>query len=216
VDTDRFKPQPDARRTVRERLGVPTDTLLVFSAGRLVRKKGFEYLVDAWSLIPPSTRTILAIAGDGDLAGELRERVRSAGLDDRVRLLGNLSQDDVGASLAAADVVVIPSVRDDSGNVDGLPNIVLESLASGTAVVATAAGGIGSVVEHEKTGVVVPERSARAIAEAVVRLSADPALRERLGTDARRMVEARFGWGRAAERFEAAYRRALADRRTRR
>jgi glycosyltransferase involved in cell wall biosynthesis len=112
--------------------------------------------------------------------------------------------------------VVIPSVRDDSGNVDGLPNIVLESLASGTAVVATAAGGIGSVVEHEKTGVVVPERSARAIAEAVVRLSADPALRERLGTDARRMVEARFGWGRAAERFEAAYRRALADRRTRR
>jgi len=216
VDTDRFKPQPDARRTVRERLGVPTDTLLVFSAGRLVRKKGFEYLVDAWSLIPPSTRIILAIAGDGDLAGELRERVRSAGLDDRVRLLGNLAQDDVGASLAAADVVVIPSVRDDSGNVDGLPNIVLESLASGTAVVATAAGGIGSVVEHEKTGVVVPERSARAIAEAVVRLSADPALRERLGTDARRMVEARFGWGRAAERFEAAYRRALADRRTRR
>jgi glycosyltransferase involved in cell wall biosynthesis len=100
--------------------------------------------------------------------------------------------------------------------VDGLPNIVLEALASGTAVVATAAGGIGAVVEHEKTGVIVPERSAPAIAEAVVRLGADSTLRERLGNDARRMVDTRFGWDRTAERFEAAYRRALAGRQARR
>jgi glycosyltransferase involved in cell wall biosynthesis len=216
VDTDRFKPQPDARRAVRERLGIAADSLLVFSAGRLVRKKGFEYLVDAWRLIPPSARAVLAVAGAGDLAGELRERARNAGLEDRVRFVGNLSQDEVGASLAGADVVVIPSVRDDSGNVDGLPNIVLEALASGTAVVATAAGGIGAVVEHEKTGVIVPERSAPAIAEAVVRLGADSTLRERLGNDARRMVDTRFGWDRTAERFEAAYRRALAGRQARR
>ena len=68
---------------------------------------------------------------------------------DRVRFLGNLSQDDVARHLAAADIVVIPSVKDDSGNVDGLPNIVLEALAAGPAVIATAAGGIGTVVEHE-------------------------------------------------------------------
>ena len=210
VDTERFRPRPDARRAIRERLRVPPGVLLAFTAGRLVRKKGFEHLIDAWAMLPPAEHAVLAIAGDGDLDAELRERARAAGLGDRVQFLGNLSQDAVGTHLAAADVVVIPSVRDDSGNVDGLPNIVLEALATGVAVVATAAGGIGTVVEHERTGLVVPERSARGIAEAVVRLGADQDLRARLGEAARAMVAARFGWERVGERFEAAYRRALA------
>jgi phosphatidyl-myo-inositol dimannoside synthase len=211
VDTDRFRPQPEQRASLRAQLGVAEGTLLAFSAGRLVRKKGFEHLIDAWALLRGET-AVLAIAGDGDLRDELRDRARLAGVTDRVRFLGNLSQDDVARHLAAADIVVIPSVKDDSGNVDGLPNIVLEALAAGPAVIATAAGGIGTVVEHEKTGLVVPERSPEAIAAALKRASADPALRARLGEAARRMVETRFGWGRAAERFEAAYRRALANK----
>ena len=211
VDTDRFRPQPEQRESLRAQLGVAEGTLLVFSAGRLVRKKGFEHLIDAWARPRGEPAALLAIAGDGDLRDELRDRARLAGITDRVRFLGNLSQDDVARHLAAADIVVIPSVKDDSGNVDGLPNIVLEALAAGPAVIATAAGGIGTVVEHEKTGLVVPERSAEAIAAALRRASADPALRARLGEAARRMVETRFGWGRTAERFEAAYRRALAN-----
>ena len=211
VDTDRFRPQPEQRESLRAQLGVAEGTLLVFSAGRLVRKKGFEHLIDAWARPRGEPAALLAIAGDGDLRDELRDRARLAGVTDRVRFLGNLSQDDVARHLAAADIVVIPSVKDDSGNVDGLPNIVLEALAAGPAVIATAAGGIGTVVEHEKTGLVVPERSAEAIAAALRRASADPALRARLGEAARRMVESRFGWGRTAERFEAAYRRALAN-----
>jgi glycosyltransferase involved in cell wall biosynthesis len=129
-----------------------------------------------------------------------------------VRFLGNLSQDDVAVHLAAADVVVIPSVKDDSGNVDGLPNVLLEALASGAAVITTAAGGIGAVVEDGQTGIVVPERDAAALATAIARAGADPELRARLGRAARHLVETGFGWGRAAERFEAAYLRALASR----
>jgi glycosyltransferase involved in cell wall biosynthesis len=212
VDTDRFRPQPERRAALRAKLGVGGGSLLAFSAGRLVRKKGFEHLIDAWAQLREAPAAILAIAGDGDLRDELHARARAAGVAERVRFLGNLSQDDVGAYLAAADVVVIPSVKDDSGNVDGLPNVVLEALAAGAAVIATAAGGIGTVVEHEKTGLVVPERNAAAIAAAVARTTADPELRARLGEAARRMVETRFGWGRAAERFEAAYRRALANK----
>jgi glycosyltransferase involved in cell wall biosynthesis len=210
VDTERFRPQPLLRAALRARLGLG-DALLAFSAGRLVRKKGFEHLIDAWALLRATPAAVLAIAGEGDLRDELRERARAGGVAERVRFLGNLSQDDVGAHLAAADVVVIPSVRDDSGNVDGLPNVVLEALAAGAAVIATAAGGIGTVVEHERTGLVVPERNAEAIAAAITRLTDDPELRTRLGGAARRMVETRFGWGRVAERFEAAYRRALAN-----
>jgi glycosyltransferase involved in cell wall biosynthesis len=212
VDTGRFRPQPEQRASLRAQLGVDSGMLLAFAAGRLVKKKGFEHLIDAWALLQDLPSTRLAIAGDGDLREELRTRARQAGVADRVHFLGNLSQDAVASHLAAADIVVVPSVKDDSGNVDGLPNIVLEALAAGPAVIATAAGGIGTAVENEKTGLVVPERSAEAIAAAVRRTSADPALRARLGETARLMVEARFGWGRVGERFEAAYRRALANK----
>src|SRR4051812_23402325 len=207
VDAGRFRPQPERRAAIRAALGVGDDVLLGFTAGRLVRKKGFEHLIDAWARVETSPPAILAIAGDGDLRDELRERARAAGVANRVRFLGNLSQDEVGAHLGAADVVVIPSIRDDSGNVDGLPNIVLEALSAGAPVVATTAGGIGTVVDHERTGLVVPERRPDAIAEAVQRLAGDPILRSSLGEAARRMVETRFGWGHTAERFEAAYRR---------
>jgi glycosyltransferase involved in cell wall biosynthesis len=112
-------------------------------------------------------------------------------LEDRLHFLGDLPQDAVGAWFAAAEVAIVPSVRDDSGNVDGLPNTVLEALASGTPLVGTPAGGIGSVIEDGQTGVIVPERDARALATAVGELLDDPERRSRLGR-ASRAVEARF------------------------
>jgi glycosyltransferase involved in cell wall biosynthesis len=127
-----------------------------------------------------------------------------------VRFAGNVSQGDVARWFAAADVVAIPSVRDDSGNVDGLPNTVLEALASGTPVVATSAGGIGSVVLDGETGVIVPERDAPALASAIRALLQDRERRDRLGRAGRAAVESRHGWDAAAAAFEAAYDRALA------
>ena len=180
--------------------------MLVVAAGRLVRKKGFEYLIDAMR----HTGARLAIAGEGDLDGELRSRARSEGVADRVHFLGNVAQDDVAAWFAAADIVAIPSVRDDSGNVDGLPNTVMEALASGTPVIATPAGGISTVVRDGENGRLVPERDARALASAIDALASDPAERARLGAAGRALVQTQFGWDAAAARFEAAYDRALA------
>ncbi len=209
VDVTRFRPDPGARASRREKLGVAAGVPLMFAAGRLVRKKGFEYLLDALPLVGPPP-IVLAIAGAGDLETELRERARALHVAERVHFLGNLRQDEVAAYLAAADLVVVPSVRDDSGNVDGLPNIVMEALASGTPLVTTSAGGIGSVVEHERTALVVPERDPVALAGAIANLATDASLRARIGTAARALADTRYGWGRAAERFEAAYVRALA------
>jgi glycosyltransferase involved in cell wall biosynthesis len=206
VDAARFKPAPGARDAARACLGIPPGAPLLFAAGRLVRKKGFEYLIDAL----PNVDAHLAIAGDGDLAEELRGRARAAGVADRVHFLGDLLQDAVGNWFAAADVAVAPSVRDDSGNVDGLPNTVLEALASGTPLVSTPAGGIGGVVDDGRTGVIVPQRDAGALAAALAGLLRDPDRRAGLGRAGRALVEARFGWEATASRFESAYDRALA------
>ena len=208
VDPERFRPDPAARTSRRAIAGVGVDGTLVFTAGRLVRKKGFEYLIDAMAMLPAERAIRLCIAGAGDLDGELRARAAAAG--DRVTFLGDLTQDEVGSWLAAADIAVVPSVRDDSGNVDGLPNIVLEAMASGTALVATPAGGIASVVADGETGRIVAERDPAALAAAIAALAGAPAERSRLGAAARVAVTSQFGWARAAARFESAYDRALA------
>ena len=207
VDTARFRPDDAARKARRHELGIADHIPLCVAAGRLVRKKGFEYLIDALPSVPGA---VAAIVGDGTLGGELRERARAAGLAERVRFLGDQPQDRVAEYFAAADIICAPSVRDDSGNVDGLPNVVLEALASGTPLITTAAGGIGAVVHASRTALVVPERDAAAIAEGIRVLAADRGMARRIGDAGRALVGLRFGWGRTAERFEAAYASALA------
>jgi glycosyltransferase involved in cell wall biosynthesis len=207
VDSERFRPDAEARAAGRRELGVADTETLAVAAGRLVKKKGFEYLIDAIAEAPGIR---LALAGDGTLADELRQRAAARGVTGRVAFLGNRSQDEVARLLMAGDVAVVPSVRDDSGNVDGLPNVVLEALASGTPLIATRAGGIGSVVEHGRTGLLVAERDAAALAAALVLLRNDPVRRLAVGQAARRSMTERFGWSGTAARFEHAYDRALA------
>jgi glycosyltransferase involved in cell wall biosynthesis len=208
VDTERFKPDRVDRPAIRAAIGAGAEDLVIFSAGRLVKKKGFEYLIDAAVALPERIRAVVAIAGAGDLEPELRQR--AAGHEGRVRFLGNLTQDQVADHLASADIAVVPSIHDDAGNVDGLPNIVLEALAAGVPLITTAAGGIGEVVTNNETAIVVPQRDAGAIGRAIVSLADAAAERRRLGIGGRLMVQQQFGWERTAERMEHAYERALA------
>jgi glycosyltransferase involved in cell wall biosynthesis len=233
VDTTRFAPAGETRQATRQRLGITGDAFrtcagsrppaagtgleagcrdapIVFAAGRLVRKKGFEYLIDAAARLAPRWPGMrLVIAGGGDLADELKERAGDAGVAHAVRFLGAVAQSDMPAWLSAADVVAVPSVRDDSGNVDGLPNVVMEALASATPLVTTPAGGIASVVEHGRTALVVPERDVDALVSALATLLADADLRTRIGQAARREVCERYTWEQYAARLEGIYDRAL-------
>jgi glycosyltransferase involved in cell wall biosynthesis len=208
VDLARFAPDNRARAAVRAELGIG-EAPLIFAAGRLVRKKGFEHLIDAAGRLigrHPSLR--LVIAGDGDLRAELTARVAATAGRDAVRLVGALPQSDVARFMAAADVVAIPSVHDDAGNVDGLPNTALEALATGTPVVATTAGGLPQAITDRADGRLVPERDVPALASAIdeVLVSADRG--RALGAAARLRMGRAFGWEATAARFEAAYERA--------
>jgi phosphatidylinositol alpha-1,6-mannosyltransferase len=214
VDTTRFRPDPARRDATRASWHVPPDAEVVFSAGRFVRKKGFEYLIDAVAdLVSSRPRLVLVLAGGGDLEREFHDRLESLGIGQRAVLPGVLSQDQVAAGLAAADVAVIPSVRDDAGNVDGLPNVVMEAMASGTPLVTTSAGGIGSMVRHEQTGLLVGERDVSALAAAIRRLLSNPDQGRALGAAAREHVLTTASWDDVARAFEEAYDRATLQRR---
>jgi glycosyltransferase involved in cell wall biosynthesis len=209
VDTERFRPDAAARSRVRREHDIPADTPVLVTVGRLVRKKGFAYLIDALvDLKNRWPRVKLFVIGQGDLESDLRQRAASNAVGDHVVFLGALRQDQVADWLAAADVAIVPSVLDASGNVDGLPNVVLESLSSGTPVVATGAGGIGSVAVDRQTARVVPERDPSALASAIGELLAQPEMARALGRAAREEMSRGHAWSTVAERFTAAYDRA--------
>lgn len=204
VDTDRFRPDAAGRAQVRTSLGLG-DAPVIFTAGRLVSKKGFEYLIDAVGLLRERVPTVqLLVAGEGDLHADLLRR--ATGLP--VRLLGNQSQDEIARLCVAADVVAVPSVRDDAGNVDGLPNFALEALASATPVVATRAGGLPQAITDGENGRLVPERDPGALAAAITEVLTAPQAGAGLGAAARARVLRHHAWASTAEGMVAAYDRA--------
>lgn len=211
VNTDRFKPDATARQRLRTSLGLSVRAPVLVTAGRLVRKKGIEYLLEALALLTPDWPTLtLLVIGDGDLRPELEQHVSRRDLRKHVRFLGALPQEDVGAWFATADIVVIPSIKDDAGNVDGLPNVLLEALATATPVLTTAVGGIESVAIDGRTARVVAERDGVAIADAVNQLLRHPAAAAALGRAARADMCRSHGWSTTARQFDAAYERAIA------
>lgn len=206
VDSEQFRPDPESRARGRESLGIADNVPLVVAIGRLVRKKGFEHLIDAAAILGPRhARLRVAIAGEGDLHAELSAHARSAGVGDIVQFLGGIPHHAVPMLLAAADVAVAPSVRDTAGNVDGLPNTVMEIMASGTPLVATRAGGIGAVAVDGTTARLVPEGDARALAAAIGGLLGDRTAARALGAQARLLVCERHSWARVAGEFETVY-----------
>jgi glycosyltransferase involved in cell wall biosynthesis len=168
--------------------GGPPVTLL--AVGRLVEKKGFDVLLEAMELLERPSR--LRLIGTGPLQQTLQAAVEARGLTDRVELVGRVTHQTLPAEYAAADIVVVPSIVDSGGDRDGLPNVVLEAMASGRPVVGTDVGAIATAVHDGVTGIMVPPRDPEQIAYAITRLVDDTALRGRLGAAARRAVETRF------------------------
>jgi glycosyltransferase involved in cell wall biosynthesis len=150
----------------------------------------------------------VAVAGHGDLREPLRELARASGAP--VRFTGPLDRETVAAAFASADIVVVPSIVDSAGNVDGLPNTLLEALAAGRPVVASRVAGIPDVVEDGVNGLLVPPGDPLALAAALQRLVREPQTRERLGRAARRTAVERLGWEATARAFEDCYARAAA------
>jgi len=208
VNAEQFKPVSGETCTeVRAWFGLPPETLLLLCAGRLVYKKGFAVAVAAFARVAarfPTAR--LVIAGDGPLGGALRTQAEERGIGERVIFAGRVDRSRHPLLVASCDLYLLPSVHDHRGNVDGLPNALLDALAAGRAVIASDVAGVGLAVRDGETGVLVPEQDADALAQAVTALLDDPPRRAALGRAARLDVTTRLTWEATAAQFETVYR----------
>ncbi len=174
-----FEISSDRREEGRVRLGAPPPTFLVGTAGRLTEQKGHRILLEAAARATAEVPQLrLVIAGEGPLRNSLEREICQRGLASVCALIGRVERWE--RWVPALDVFVLPSLW------EGLPYALLEAMAAGLPVVATRTGGIEDVLEGGKAGWVVPPGNAGALADALVKLARDEALRKTLGQSARR------------------------------
>jgi glycosyltransferase involved in cell wall biosynthesis len=202
VDQDRITPaDPQSRRRMRRSLGIDDRSPLVGAVGDVIPDKGYPYLVQALPRIlaaVPEARFVF-VGGQNrlpDYVARIKATAERLGVAGKILWLGHRS--DVPDLLAAFDLYVGASVE------ESFPLAILEAMAAGLAVVATAVGGVPEGVRHGETGLLVPPAQSDALADAVIRLLTDPAMARRFGQSGRRRVLAEFGLEAQAARIEAA------------
>jgi len=165
----------------------------IVAIGRLVEKKGFSDLVDACALLAKSDVPFKCdIIGGGDLKESLHSQIQQLGLTDCVSLTGPLPQQEVHKSIRDAAVCAAPCITATTGDRDGLPTVLLESMALGTPCVSTAVTGIPEIIRDNETGLLIPEREPAKLATAIQKLLGDEPLRARLSKAARELFERNF------------------------
>jgi glycosyltransferase involved in cell wall biosynthesis len=197
VPTAELRAAAPPRGEARARLGLDPDAFIVVGLGRLVAIKGFDLLARALPAVVaqiPSARVLLV--GDGAERAHLGAIAASMGVAERLRMTGETT--DVASYLAAADVVAVPSRN------EGMGRVIVEAMALGLPVVATAVGGIPDVVTDGECGRLVEPEDVDALAAALIELGRDPALRRKLGEAAVRRAEA-FSTAVASEKLLAVY-----------
>ena len=184
IDLQRFTPTNNSR-----------EPLTIFALGRLKEKKGFIHLVRAVDhLHREGLKVTCRIAGDGEEKGRLQQEMDRAGLRSHVELLGEVSEERVRELMQQSSCFVLPCVEAKDGNIDALPTVLLEALASGCPIVSTRLSGIPEIVEDGVSGLLVEPGDDKALAAA---------MREVLSNPQRAASFARAGRDRAEQRFDA-------------
>jgi glycosyltransferase involved in cell wall biosynthesis len=184
----------------------PNGKVRLLGVGRLVEKKGFDVVVDACG--EPFEAVI--VGPDDDAGPGLRERISELGLDGRVRLEGQMSQEQLYDEYRRASAFCLPCRILSSGDRDGIPNVLAEAMAAGTPVVTTPISGIPEIVRDGVNGLLVEPDDPRAVADAVVRLREDRELAARISGEARATVERELDGERLAGTLQRLFREVIA------
>jgi glycosyltransferase involved in cell wall biosynthesis len=198
VDRDVFRPAtPTERQTLRAALGLPQDRILCAFVGRLVRQKNPEVLLDIWRGSAPQDAH-LVLVGDGPLRPRLQARIAADASGDRVTVVGPTP--DTASYVRASDLFLLPS------RAEGMPNALIEAMACGIPIVATDVPGSREVLgDRGDAGWLVPAGDPVALAEAIGRLVAAPAMRREMGVRARSAALERHDVHRVVQRYLSTY-----------
>jgi glycosyltransferase involved in cell wall biosynthesis len=188
------------------RRAAPAALPMILAAGRLVEKKGFDILVDACArLRDRGVAFTCAIAGDGPLRSTLERQVADRSLGGVVTLRGWTPPGALALAMREATLLAVPSRVTEGGDRDGIPNVILEAMSAGLPVVASATSGIPEAVEHQTTGLLVPEGDASALAEAIAALLEDAPRAAAMGRAGRVRVMERFDLAASSRQLAALF-----------
>ncbi len=198
IETELFIKAPEKARELRRCLAVPEDALVAGYVGRLEPVKGPKYFIRAAARVHklmPNVRFL--VAGAGVLRARLEREARRLKVGDCVHFLG--WQEDTAAVYSVLDVLVLPSLNEAVGRT------ILEAQSIGVAVVAARVGGVPEIIQDRQTGLLVPARDPKAIAQAMISLLADPSLRAAMSEAGQRRVKDSFTDARMVEEFSNLY-----------
>jgi glycosyltransferase involved in cell wall biosynthesis len=200
VDTRKFYPVPDG--SIRKALGLHRMRTVFGTVARLTEQKGHRFLLEALpKIVRERPDAVFVFAGDGPLRKSLESAAAALEVERNVRFLGFRS--DVVQLMAAFDAFVLPSLY------EGLPNAVLEAMACGKPVIATAVDGTPEAVVHGETGWLVPPRDPAALADAALRFCNSRTLMKKLGHNGRKRAVRTFGIDRQVSAFDELYRKLI-------
>lgn len=199
VDADVFHPAD--KKESRKKLGLPKNRKIILSVRRLVYKNGLDTLLESVPHVAQKhPDALFVVAGKGPSMKLVETRIKELGIENNIRLAGFVPDELLPVYYGAADHFVLPSA---SG--EGLPLVLLEAMACGLPVTATAVGGTPEILKHNKNGVLVPPMNPEAMAEELSKLLSDEKLAQTLGEEARRTVEETLTWEENVRQLQQVY-----------
>ena len=203
VDPEKFKPIEN-QEAVKRQFGLGDKPCVLF-VGSLIPRKGLPFLIEAAKkIVKEQSETKFLIVGEGPLRKKLANSLEAANLSGNFTFLGNVKEDRLPAVYNCADVFALPSIQEGQGIV------LLEAQASAKPVVAFNIGGVNEALLNGETGLLVKRGSTDMLADAIMKLLSDKALREKMGANGRRFVTENFTWDICAQKMLQVYREALA------
>ncbi len=201
VDPERFK-QSNKCEQFKKEIGADKRQVVLF-VGRLIPRKGLNYLIKAASrVVSEFGKTLFVIVGNGPLKGQLISEVEKLGLAQNFAFLGDLPEEKLPTAYSCSDVFAFPSIQEGQGIA------ALEAQASNVPVVGFRVSGVAEAILEGETGL-LSDPDGDSLAEGILRLLADNALREKMGTKGRLFVQTRYTWDICAQRMKSVYYEAL-------
>lgn len=195
VDPNVFKPINKMNKIIRKKLNISDDNLIILGVGRLVAKKGFKYMIKAIPTILKLNKNItFVIIGEGDQRKLLENLSNKLGLKSSLRLPGWAKYDELLYYYNVCDVFILPSVRDEEGNLDDQSVSVVEAMACAKPVITTDFPGYKIVIRDGENGFLIPEKNSNMISKSVLKLINSSKLRSKMGKASRDLILKKFSW----------------------